>query len=551
MSGRKTTWIVLIVVLVVAGGGYAAYRLWFAPGRSAEAPTDVQTATVTRGNLSVTASGSGQLVPSSEVELAFAASGKVLSVLVEVGDKVQAGDTLAWIDDAAARQAVAEAELLVLEAERELAVAQGEAELAVAQARVALAVAESELEDLENWGPDDEEIAMAQAQLRSAQINYQTTSAQAQMSDATNASTRISLDKAIAALANAQQAYAEAMNPERDYEKDIESTRNNAADSLVSAQQSLELAQANYDLAMIEDPSGDVQTAYANLLSARQSLEEVETPPDETDIATARNTVRELELTLARAELALGAEGASALKEAELAVEQATSALESAQEALDGTTLIAPFDGVVTAVNIEVGETAAEDAAALSMADLENPVVEFWVEESDLNSVAVGNTVDFTFTALPDYAYQGEIYRVDPVLVTVGNTAAVQCWATIDTTAHSVTLLGDMNVDVDITAGEAANALLVPVQALRDTGDAYAVFVMLPGGELEMRGVEIGLQDYVNAVVLSGLEEGDIVTLNTATATSFVATDSGEGGFGMPGDFGGPPSGGFGGGGMP
>ena len=65
------------------------------------------------------------------------------------------------------------------------------------------------------------------------------------------------------------------------------------------------------------------------------------------------------------------------------------------------------------------------------------------------------------------------------MLVTVGGTTAVQSWASIDTTAHPVKLLGDMNVEVEVVAGEALNAVLVPVQALRELGeDQYAVFVV-------------------------------------------------------------------------
>ena len=50
-----------------------------------------------------------------------------------------------------------------------------------------------------------------------------------------------------------------------------------------------------------------------------------------------------------------------------------------------------------------------------------------------------------------------------------------------------------MNVEVEIVAGEALNALLVPVQALRQMGEQYAVFVVGANGELEMRIVEVGL----------------------------------------------------------
>ena len=155
-----------------------------------------------------------------------------------------------------------------------------------------------------------------------------------------------------------------------------------------------------------------------------------------------------------------------------------------------------------------------------------------------MNSAAEGNAVRIIFEALPDYEYHGEIYRVDPVLTTVGGTSAVQLWATIDTSAYPVKLLGNMNADVEIVAGEALNAVLVPVQALRDMGDGqYAVFVVKADGELEMRTVEIGLMDFVNAEVKSGLEVGDVVTLaeQASSSTTIRSNINTQQEFGPPG----------------
>ena len=49
--------------------------------------------------------------------------------------------------------------------------------------------------------------------------------------------------------------------------------------------------------------------------------------------------------------------------------------------------------------------------------------------------------------------------------------------------------------------------------------EQYAVFVVLPSGELEMRFVEVGLRDFVNAEILSGLEPGETVSIGVETST--------------------------------
>ncbi|MFL7809490.1 MAG: efflux RND transporter periplasmic adaptor subunit [Anaerolineae bacterium] len=550
MFRKKAFWIVLLVLALLGGGTYAAYAMdllpWFAPEAITEGTT-LETTTVTVGDISITADGTGVLVPASELGLGFDSGGTLAGLLVEPGDHVQAGDVLAWIDDTDARNAVADAQLGVLQAQQALdeasdtaaleqAVAQ--ARLSVAQAENDLSTAQSDLADLQNWAPDETEVATAVANLAVAQASYDNTVAKAKLWDEQLASTRIKLADAVRSLDEAQVNYANAMDAARDWERNIESTRENAAKSLQSAKDNLEIAQASYDLAVIDTRQIDIENARVKLLNAQQALVDLRTPPDESEIAAAQLSVQQFEVALQQAKLdqadAERALAESDTTQAELTLQQAQLKLETAQQTLDETTLVAPFAGTVTAVNAEVSEKVSDSVIVL--ADMEAPLIQFWVEESDLNSVAIGHPVRIFFEALPDLTYEGEITRIDPMLVTVGNTTAVQAWASIDTAAHPATLLGEMNVEVEIVAGEALNTLLVPLQALREIGDGqYAVFVVGADGELEMRTVEVGLKDYVNAQILSGLRRGEVVSLGqkTASTTGQTSTNnsSNSGGF--------------------
>jgi multidrug efflux pump subunit AcrA (membrane-fusion protein) len=153
----------------------------------------------------------------------------------------------------------------------------------------------------------------------------------------------------------------------------------------------------------------------------------------------------------------------------------------------------------------------------------------FWVEESDLAAVAPGNPVNIVFEALPDLTFPGEIQSVDPALVTVGNTPAVQVWAAVYLGANPLRLLSGMNAEVEVIAAEARNVLLVPVQALRELGpDQYAVFVVKPDGEMELRPVQIGLRDFVYAEVVSGLEQGEVVRTGTSQSSQSSSSSSDE-----------------------
>ena len=142
----------------------------------------------------------------------------------------------------------------------------------------------------------------------------------------------------------------------------------------------------------------------------------------------------------------------------------------------------------------------------------------------------MGYEVEVVFDALPDETFHGQVVRVGPTLVTVENVQAVQALAALTEeslgnpstalrpssgqgSGHRPQLLpAGLNASVDVIGGRAENALLVPVEALRELSPGkYAVFVMV-NGQLEMRPVEVGLMDYTSAEIISGLEQGDEVS---------------------------------------
>ena len=138
------------------------------------------------------------------------------------------------------------------------------------------------------------------------------------------------------------------------------------------------------------------------------------------------------------------------------------------------------------------------------------------MEESDLDKVAVGNKVSVVFDALPDQEFPGSVVRVDPVLVTVDGTFAAQAWATLDVPDDQAALPAGLTAEVKVVAGEAYKTLLVPVQALRELAPGqFAVFVVDESGALKIRPVEVGLRDFANAQILSGLEQGEVISTGT------------------------------------
>jgi multidrug efflux pump subunit AcrA (membrane-fusion protein) len=134
------------------------------------------------------------------------------------------------------------------------------------------------------------------------------------------------------------------------------------------------------------------------------------------------------------------------------------------------------------------------------------------MDETDLSGLSVGNRTVYTFSAHPETTFEGEVAAIEPLLQTIDGSAVVLAWGTLPEKPDFDLLIG-MTIDVEIIAGEAKNALLIPVQALREiTPESFAVFVVQEDGSLKLTPVTIGLRDFANAEVLAGLEAGDVIS---------------------------------------
>jgi HlyD family secretion protein len=502
-GSRRRRWpIVLLALAVLAGAATWYYFTYYA---AAEAPAEpaLQTTRVRMGDITITASGSGNLLPAQDLDLGFRSGGVVAEITVQVGDQVEAGDLLAYQDDADAQAQVGQAGANLRLAELKLAaLSQDPDPVALASAQATLAGAEADLSKLLAPATDAELLA-AQENLKSAQESLALLSAGPDPEKVEIA--RANLTLAEINVRAAQAAYDKIAG------RDNAGATREAAE-LWQATTNYEKAQAEYREAQAGPTADDLSAARAKVALAQAQLNTLLAGPDPKAVTAA-----EARVTQAQAQLnALSAApSANDVEVAELGVTLARFSLENAQRQLEETELRAPMAGTVVAVQAQIGE-AVGTAPIITLADLDAPLVRFWVEETDLLSVAVGNPVEIFFEALPDLSFPGQIVRVDPALVTVDGTPAVQAWASVDLSAHPVSLLSGMTADVEIIAGQTEGALLVPVQALRELSPGqYAVFVAQPDGTLELRPVEVGLRDFANAEILSGLERGDTVSTGT------------------------------------
>jgi multidrug efflux pump subunit AcrA (membrane-fusion protein) len=132
------------------------------------------------------------------------------------------------------------------------------------------------------------------------------------------------------------------------------------------------------------------------------------------------------------------------------------------------------------------------------------------MDESDYQMFQVGNEAEVTFNALPDQLFRGKVTEVDPALSTSSGSAVVSGLVELEPTRTK--LLMGMTASVTVIAGQAQDAVLVPLTALHQTGPgAYSVMV-LQNGKFAPVNVQVGLKDLVNAQITSGLQPGDVVS---------------------------------------
>jgi len=493
---KKRIWISLIVLVLLAAagsGGYWAYTHYFTQTSTTQAQT-LQTATVSQGDILITADGTGNLLPSTEKTVSFLTSGTVAEVKVKVGDKVKAGDVLAKLDtldlDAATREATYTLE----------------------QARLTLEKAQRKATDGTDLAIAAQNLEAARLGIVSAQGSYSSTL----LTDIT-----------------AQLQDAKFWN---DY------WQSELGDAWLRLQKNpnSDNAKIHYD-----DMGTRAASANATYLSLQQTA-------DNNKTAAQRSLVSARESYLTALSSYNDTKYSDPVKEAELTVLQAETKLMQAQEDQQNATLVAPISGTVTALTIEAGSSSGTGSITLS--DLDTPQVRFYVEESDLGKVVVGNQVSMTFTSLSDRTFTGKIVSVDPALVTESNTQAVQAYASIDQPTQPTTFLSGMSAEVTVIAQETHNAPLVPQEALRElTTGQYSVFVVKDDGTLELRSVQVGLKDLVNAEITSGVTPGEVLSLGTQTAstqttkttTKSSTSSQSQSGGPMDGGMGGPPPGGM------
>ncbi len=189
-------------------------------------------------------------------------------------------------------------------------------------------------------------------------------------------------------------------------------------------------------------------------------------------------------------------------------LEQATAQLELNRNQTEYTTLRADHDGVVTAVQAEVGQVVSAGQAVVKTARLDEKEVAVNVPENRLVELRAAKDADVSLWASPGKVYKGRIREISPSADNVTRTYTVK--VTVLDPDASVQL--GMTANVRLRGGVRAEVARLPLTALFQKGDEAAVWVIDPKTQqVTLKPVQVGryTQDYVT--VVAGLNDGELV----------------------------------------
>jgi HlyD family secretion protein len=475
------------------------------------------------GNLSASATASGQIEAQREAALALSGAGEVAGVYVAVGDGVQAGDPLLKLDTAELERAVVSAQQALAIQEANLATLLAPASDAdVYAAETAVASAQAILQDLLD-GPNEDEIAADQADVNAANADVATASTQladlqAGASDEELLAAQIALDLAQKEATSAAEQHSTILVTEpnqfigEDRLADMEFAARMAA---VQANADLAAAQEAYDELANGDPNSiaarqaSLALAVASRDAAQIRLDILLMAPTDAEIASAEASLASAEASLDK--LRRGPSDYQ-ITQAEVAVEQARISLQQAEKNLAEATLMAPFNGVVTAVHVNPGEMA--NGIVVEMVDSGSLEVVLAVDEVDVGDITIGQPATITLETWPNEEISSEVMAIAPK-ANNGASALVTYDVFLGLGETDLPILVGMTADARLETVNLTGVLLVPNAAVNvdRTNGRYSVNLVTidENGNTSYTetAVTVGLHDSQYTQIVDGLSEGD------------------------------------------
>jgi HlyD family secretion protein len=260
-----------------------------------------------------------------------------------------------------------------------------------------------------------------------------------------------------------------------------------------------DLARARLDLDAAQKNHQALERLVAKQAATRQELD------------SARQLVDQLELRIQaleknKAALVTGTD--QEIAKARLREAESTAAV--AQTNLDLSVIRAPMDGTAYDFDLKQGSYVNPGDPIAKVGRLDRVRVTVYVDEPDLGRVREGEPVVITWDALPGHQWRGKVDKLPAQIVPLGTRQVGEVGCVIENPDRD--LLANANINADIQANVAENAIAIPKEAIRRQGSDIGV-LLLDGDRAVWRKISLGISNYTKSQVLTGLKDGDAVAL--------------------------------------
>ena len=240
------------------------------------------------------------------------------------------------------------------------------------------------------------------------------------------------------------------------------------------------------------------------------------------DRAKEQLAVSEAHLASVRKALELAQTGYEEdLRQAVADLERAKAVLANDRVQLSYATITAPIDGVIGSVSTQEGETVAAGLNAptfVTIIDLARLQVDTFVDEVDIGKVKPGQAATFTVDSFPSREFAGKVVAIYPKAVLQENVVNYDVVVKI-TDPYDGLLRPEMTASVTISLEARKNVLTLPLKAVKRERGKSVVYLMSSGSP-QPREVKIGWKDSQWVEILSGLDEGQTVLLESPPGES-------------------------------
>ncbi len=211
-------------------------------------------------------------------------------------------------------------------------------------------------------------------------------------------------------------------------------------------------------------------------------------------------------------------------------------------KAVEAIGIRSPVDGYVIAKSAVAGVAVQPGTLLFEVADLSQVWVTAEIYEQDISRIHVGQKARLELSSFPGETHTGKVQFIYPVLDSGSRTLRARLEFRNRTDRNGPRLRpgmsGTVALDLPSTTG-----LMVPAEAVVDTGETHYLFVAKPGGHFEPRVVKVGARLKDRVEILSGVSEGETVV----TTGNFLIDSESRLRAAIEGQTSGPPAGAAGG----